>query len=373
MPEYFEPDELDGLRDVAVEQFPDQATVRPLLFQRVNRRYAATLPVIPSPGVQVTSDLMHMNGVERLVDASVPLEDWLRSAVRLTLDRGARTLLERALDTVASAAAGEPDLGVAGDVSEVKEEIIFRDDTLEIGFLAAGAEASLSVGLITVQPYEKGGVKLTPLGAPENPHAGTCWLVGPDLVMTNHHVVNARSALEGDRPLADEADLRRQGSTAIVQFDYDADPLTGTGNRTSELLAWDEHLDYAVLRLADPAGRPPLPLMNRPLKATTSDNVAVNVLQHPGGGPKRVGLRNNVVEDTTDRDVRYFTDTRSGSSGSPVLTDGWRVCALHRGSKRVDVKFQGKTSAYVNVGTQIWTVLADIERRFPAVRQALPG
>ena len=43
----------------------------------------------------------------------------------------------------------------------------------------------------------------------------------------------------------------------------------------------------------------------------------------------------------------------------------WVVCALHRGSRRIDVKFQGKTSAYVNVGTQISAVLADLAGRNP--------
>jgi endonuclease G, mitochondrial len=78
------------------------------------------------------------------------------------------------------------------------------------------------------------------------------------------------------------------------------------------------------------------------------------------------------VYDTTDTDVRYFTDTQRGSSGSPVLTDGWTACALHRGARRVDVKFQGKPSSYVNVGTQLSAVAGDLEQRFPAVWDEIP-
>ena len=101
--------------------------------------------------------------------------------------------------------------------------------------------------------------------------------------------------------------------------------------------------------------------------ASLADNVAVNVIQHPDGGSKRVGLRNNLVNDTTDRDVRYFTDTKEGASGSPVLTDAWTVCALHKGSRLARVQFQGKPTAYVNVGTQIAAVLDDLKLRHPDV------
>ena len=76
-------------------------------------------------------------------------------------------MLEKALDVVATSASGEPEMGPAGDVSEVEEEIIFRDDTLAIGFLAAGAAAGGSVGRILVWPYENGTVKLTRLVPPK--------------------------------------------------------------------------------------------------------------------------------------------------------------------------------------------------------------
>ena len=158
----------------------------------------------------------------------------------------------------------------------------------------------------------------------------------------------------------------------MVHFDYDTENSTGPETSASELVAWNADLDYAVLRLASPSGRTPLPLLRVPLRARVANNVAVNVIQHPSGLAKRIALRNNIVQETTDQDVRYFTDTRAGSSGSPVLTDGWAVCALHRGSRRADVRFQGKTSAYVNVGTQITAMLSDLEQRFPHVYSALP-
>lgn len=72
--------------------------------------------------------------------------------------------------------------------------------------------------------------------------------------------------------------------------------------------------------------------------------------------------------EATENDVRYFTDTRGGSSGSPVFTDDWQVVALHRGTRRVeDVNFQGKTTAFVNVGTQISSVMRHLQEHSPEV------
>lgn len=44
------------------------------------------------------------------------------------------------------------------------------------------------------------------------------------------------------------------------------------------------------------------------------------------------------------------------------------VVALHRAAMRVDnVQFQGKTTAYVNVGTHIRLIMDDIAQRYPAL------
>ena len=70
--------------------------------------------------------------------------------------------------------------------------------------------------------------------------------------------------------------------------------------------------------------------------ADSSDEIlageSVTIIQHPGGEPKQIALRENFVlalPDAADRYLYYQTDTTPGSSGSPVFNDDWEVVALH--------------------------------------------
>lgn len=181
-------------------------------------------------------------------------------------------------------------------------------------------------------------------------------------------MVNARSGTGSGRPRADAEDLRLQAQHARARFDYDTDEVETEEATVSELVAADPELDYAILRLTAEPSRPSLKLAKQPLSVAKGDVVAVNIIQHPGGQPKRVALRNNLVYAADGSDVRYFTDTRGGSSGSPVFTDDWKVVALHRGTRRVeDVMFQGRTTAFVNVGTQMDTIMRHLQANSPEI------
>lgn len=363
MTAYLAPEEVTAVRQAAQQAGYADPSVRSVLMGGILPKYVGILPLLTAPALQLQSDLNLMNGVERLVDGTVPLERWLRNALDNTADAQAAEVFQRALDTVAMAASGEPSIEIDPTADEFAEAIVHRDDTVAYGFLRGGWEAGAAVAHVRVWPWTNG----TAVRA-ARPHVGTGWLVAPRLLVTNHHVVNARTRQGQTTPTASESDLRRQGDGVLVRFGYDADGLGVEEARVDELVAWDERLDYAVLRLASDPARRPLSLARMPLVLQAGDRIPVNVIQHPLGGAKRVGLRNNLVYEADERDVKYFTDTRDGSSGSPVLTDDWLVVALHRAARAVrHVNFQGKTTAVVNVGTQMTTIMADLQARYPAV------
>jgi V8-like Glu-specific endopeptidase len=196
-------------------------------------------------------------------------------------------------------------------------------------------------------------------------------MIGDRLLITNHHVIVARAPLEPP-PSTTDFDLQAQNTHAL--FDYHDDDSTGVSVAATSWAVHDQELDYAVLRL-DPAasGRQPLPL--RPNALTRAPDTPlrerVNVLQHPLGGPMRLGFRNNfVVTGSADR-LSYLTDTAGGSSGSPICDDLWFVAGLHRGwgpIKGDPVSVWGTEIRQENYATPIGRILADIAAKDPALR-----
>ena len=237
MHEYLTAAEVDEITQIVASELAIDPLLRPQLFDRVHREFLGTLPWNPRPTAQVVSDLTTLNRVERLSDGSVPLQQWLTNAARRVQDASERAILEAALDKVARAASGEPGIDDAVAATESQEQVVFRDDTVAFGYLASGAAAGRSVGRIVVSPWSQGQPQLNAAGRAE-PHAGTCWLVAPDLVVTNHHVVNARSAMNGPAPQASDAELADQAAHALVRFDYDSEESPGPDVACAALLAW---------------------------------------------------------------------------------------------------------------------------------------
>ncbi|MFF5970785.1 trypsin-like peptidase domain-containing protein [Streptomyces sp. NPDC012769] len=359
---YLTAEELRAVENAAVEAGLADRELRGRLFAGVKDHFRAALPPRPTPFTQVQSDLRTMNRVERLMEGEVPLELWLRNAIALAAEPGPVAVFQRALDHVVRDAAGEPELPAEYLSAEFKEDIVVRDDMVPFEFLHEGFLAGGAVVRLTVPPYESGQQLW-----PAYPHVGTGWLIAPGLLVTNHHVVNARNGIGGGRKRVAEEDLQLQVRNSRSRFDYGADRAETEEVTATGLVAWDEELDYAVLRLtsAQPE-RQVLRVATEPFGIPGAETPAVNIIQHPKGMPKRVALRNNLVYQADEKNLAYFTDTQGGSSGSPVFTDRWTVVALHRGARRITgVEYRGRTSAVVNVGTQVSRILAHLRENRP--------
>jgi endonuclease G, mitochondrial len=192
------------------------------------------------------------------------------------------------------------------------ERLLGTNDLVGIAFLLEGYAVGRAVARIEVGA-----------AAGQLEGYGTGFMVSPRLLLTNNHVF----------PSADVA------GGSLAQFDYEAGPDGKLHSSVAVRLDSDAffatslELDYSLVAVAAPATVSDLrsfgwtPLIEQEGKAIIGE--FVNIIQHPGGAPKQLALRENQVVDVHDAFLQYRTDTAPGSSGSPVFNDQWEVVALH--------------------------------------------
>jgi hypothetical protein len=355
---YFTQDRILELRDAALAA--GLHLNRAVLLGGIHPLWAGNLPSAPSPVSQLQLDLQMLNAEERLSDGTVPLVLWLKNAAASSLSAQPLAVFRRALEEISARIAGLPPLPDQAALLEMKEEVIIhQNDMVDFAFLERGAVAGRSVAKLTVPRHLDG--QPDPLG---KEFLGTGWLIAPDILCTNHHVLCARD--RGELP-PDAVSLEKQAQSMRVVFGFDSPSVQGPTARVVRRLCSDPVLDYALLRIEPAPGLPPLRICAADLVATEQHKVPVNIIQHPNGEPKKVACRNNLATRSEGTELRYFTDTDGGSSGSPVFNDAWEVVALHRGALTLAAvaSFQGKSTAYVNVGTKIHAILDHLKAVSP--------
>ncbi|MET0251236.1 MAG: trypsin-like peptidase domain-containing protein [Novosphingobium sp.] len=369
--------ELSEVRAKALET--GLATKREALVAWFDPAVQAQLPGegAPNPASALALDLAFLNQLEEPSPDGLFLAIWLREASANCVGRPAAQkffseMAERAAQrgdpaakaTVAAAAAPPappPVPGAPVPAPSVPEKILFRSTLLPDSFIALAALRARSVARLTVPRVVGGAAQMTVSGKPAGVF-GTGWLIGPQYLLTNWHVVRARSTGEEEPP---RDDIDRQVAGIKVEFDYISDDIPPEEAAVERLVHGDPVLDYALVKLAAPSGREPLPLLSAAVEVNAEDPFAANVIQHPGGAARQFAIRNNLAAVRQGDDLAYFTDTAGGSSGSPVLNDAWQVVALHKAStpKFGDFSFQGKSTTWVNVGTVIAAVVADLQAK----------
>lgn len=335
--------------------------------------YLASISIGGSMNVRLLTLLQKLNGCPNLSDGTIPLARMLENGSLLTIGQPAEQVFTQALERVQRGRGGvpAPPRAVATD-EELRgltlEAVVGRADLTESAmFLIRGATAARSVARLLVHRHFDGAPSIRPGEVPDYAQ-GTGWLIAPDLIVTNHHVLAARRAGE---PAVGSQDLALQAATTRVQFDFLADDAAPQDHAVVELVATEPGLDFALLRLA-PAQRAPLRLRKAPLRRARGMPLRerVNLLQHPNGEAMRLGFRNNFVVCGDERWLSYLTDTHGGSSGSPVCDDAWSVVALHCGYRDITgarVQLDGIHIKTENYGVPIAAILAWLAAHRPEV------
>ncbi|MGH2941597.1 MAG: trypsin-like peptidase domain-containing protein [Solirubrobacteraceae bacterium] len=180
------------------------------------------------------------------------------------------------------------------------EKVVGLNNLLRISWLSRALELAAPVARV-----------LTPAGP------GSGFLIGTDLLLTNHHVL---------------PDVRAADGTTI-EFNYqvnwagELEPVRRYKLDGSHFHA-SEALDYAMVRVKESPGDL-YGFVDLAKRSEPTVNDFVSIIQHPQGGMKQICFTDNKVSAVFDHLVQYSTDTEPGSSGSPVFNQRWEIVGLH--------------------------------------------
>ncbi|KQS31039.1 phospholipase D-like domain-containing protein [Dyadobacter sp. Leaf189] len=250
------------------------------------------------------------------------------------------------------------------------ERILGTNDLVDISFLYKAIQFSKTVGRIWLTDT-----------ADKIIGYGTGFMISPVLMMTNHHVL----------PDA----LTTSGARLEMNYEFDAGQVLRASDifrlEPDTFFIADEELDYAIVAVA------PVSSTGRPLseygfntlireEGKTIISQWLNVIEHPNGLPKQIGLRENQLIDVLDNFLHYKTDTAPGASGSPVFNERWEVVGLHHsgvyeqdsagniiavdGTVWNSSMGEDKIKWIVNEGVRISSILKHMDSRMLTGRQA---
>lgn len=203
---------------------------------------------------------------------------------------------------------------------------------------------------------------------PEN--LGTGFLVGPNSVLTNYHVVEGlvkgsyhfsqvqcRFDYNSESPESHRVGL---SGPSLSHSPYSASDLTGEGEPAPG------ELDYALLPLADPVGDARGWYRLDPLPRIVAVNDFIFVCQHADGVELQLAFGEVVEFPGKATRLRYDTATAGGASGSPCLTPELELVGLHHAAD------PDKQPRY-NQAVPIWLVAAHARDAGVALASSFAG
>jgi hypothetical protein len=203
------------------------------------------------------------------------------------------------------------DLGQEGPERSILASVPFQDIARWIEKLSATRRA-----ICRVEPQQE-----------DKEGYGTGFLVAPDIVMTNCHVI----------------DGFKDPNKVRFRFDYEASKdgvSVGTGREVKLAENWNlfsspaNELDFALVRLVEKVGDDSFTGGTRgvlQLKENHKFEVGqpLLILQHPDAKPLQLAIGSISEPNPRSDRVVYNTNTEPGSSGSPCLTASLDIVAIH--------------------------------------------
>ncbi|CAN97320.1 serine protease [Sorangium cellulosum So ce56] len=225
---------------------------------------------------------------------------------------------------------------------------------------------------------------------------GTGFLVGPDRVLTNHHVVS--SVLDGRFGPADvklrfdywhEQLLGAQrsgvlfslaGTTVAEAIPHHSPPTVDElAGKESADEPCERHLDFALLAASGAPGNATIDVVGAGasgFQASTrgwiqasdppsaaAENQTLIILQHPEGGPLSLAWNAPGVLSVNSKGTRmkYRNNTSPGSSGSPCFNGRFQIVGLHHsGNLRAAA---GAASTIGNEGVPMRAIMRSLRAR----------
>ena len=250
-------------------------------------------------------------------------------------------------------------LGETREADTVFERIIRGDELQPVSYLERGSIAARAVARIELSS-----------GA----GFGTGFLIAPQVLITNNHVLPDAATAAG----------------ATAQFHYEIDLSDAEVGPTSyrlvpaTLFFTSVALDYTVVAV-DPVSREgAIPLSQfgaLPLLETTgkaSEGEWLTIIQHPDGARKQICVRENQLLKRADDVIWYSTDTKPGSSGSPVFNNDWYVVGLHHAGVPdkqngvIQTNPDGSTKWIANEGIRVSRIVQTLKQARPNDPLLLP-
>jgi V8-like Glu-specific endopeptidase len=242
---------------------------------------------------------------------------------------------------------GTPVFITATDTVSEQEALLFRDDLT----LSTGRIPWLIEILLRLQTLSPAVCRLE-CRYGDHPSTGTGFRIGPDLILTNWHVLvnswTTRTATAVSAGFGYDDDANGKPKTADS---YDCDVTSIVTNRDD---------DWGVIRTQKPLPDS-VPIIALSTGADPKEETPAFILQHPQGLPKRVGYVRNTITMCNDRVFHYLTDTQPGSSGSPVFDNQGRLIGLHHVGGRPQ-EVAGKMPLKKNEGIRIQRVIEGLAK-----------